>query len=208
MRRAVAILADQYRQLSLRELGGLVWNALFRSERILIYCLPLQSADTDGNAAGGDLPVVKGDLAELKRFRDGLPRVPWEFNCDQYDGVRDFFVYRDADRAALGHISWIYHELDPNRTLRLRAGECEIMFCLTLPEYRGRGLYPSALRAIQRYLGAQGYRRCFICVRDDNLSSIRGIEKSGFRLAGATRFRKAFGFQVSRRLDTRSLKDA
>jgi RimJ/RimL family protein N-acetyltransferase len=206
MRRALSILADQYRDLSLRELAALLWNALFRSETILIYCTTLQGSDADDGA--GALPVAKGSLADLERTRNSLQRVPWEFKCDLYDGVKDFFAYQDADNGALGHISWIYHEQDPNRTLRLGARECEIMFCLTLPEYRGRGLYPSALKAIQRYLKAQGYRRCFICVSDDNVSSIRGIEKSGFRLVGTARFRKVLGFQVSRRRDTRQLTQA
>jgi RimJ/RimL family protein N-acetyltransferase len=199
MRRALSILADNCRQLSLAELAGLLWSALFKSETILIYCSALQGP------AEGAPAVVKGNLGDLARARSRLQRVPWEFKCDLYDGVTDFFVHWDAERGTPGHISWIYHEGDPNRTLRLAANECEIMFCLTLPEYRGRGLYPSALIAIQRYLGAQGYRRCFICVRDDNVSSIRGIEKSGFTLVGSTRFRKLFGFQVSRRRDTRHL---
>ena len=203
MRRAITILADSSRSLSLPELAALLWNALFRSETVLIYCTALHGADADER--DDPLPVVKGSLADLERARSSLRKVPWEFKCDLYDGVKDFFAYRDADKGTLGHISWIYYEPDPNRTLRLGAKECEIMFCLTLPEYRGRGLYPSALRAIQRYLKAQGYRRCFICVSDDNASSIRGIEKSGFRLVGATRFRKMFGIQVSRRQDTKQL---
>jgi RimJ/RimL family protein N-acetyltransferase len=203
VRRALSILADHCRELALPELAALLWNALFRSETILIYCATLRGSDAVDR--DGALPVVKGNLADLERARSSLQRVPWEFKCDLYDGVKDFFTYRDAESGTLGHISWIYHEQDPNRTLRLCAKECEIMFCLTLPEYRGRGLYPSALKAIQRHLKAQGYRRCFICVRDDNVSSIRGIEKSGFRLVGTTRFRKLLGFQVSRRRDTRQL---
>lgn len=203
MRRALSILADSCRELSLPELGALLRNALFRNETILIYCTTLQGSDAADR--DGAPPVVKGSLADLERARSSLQRVPWEFKCDLYDGVKDFFIYRDVDSGAPGHISWIYYEQDPNRTLRLGAKECEIMFGLTLPEYRGRGLFPSALKAIQRYLKAQGYRRCFVSVRDDNVASIRGIEKAGFRLVGTTRFRKIFGFQVSRRRDTSQL---
>ena len=208
MRRAWAILADHYRQLSMRELVSLVWNALFRDETILIYCISLQGPAAGRRDDQRGVEIVKGDLGELIRIREGLQQVPWEFKCDLYDGVKDFFVYRDAERGKLGHISWIYRAQDPNRTLRLGTGECEIMFCLTDPEYRGRGLYPRALKAIQRHLRELGYRRCFICVRDDNASSIRGIEKSGFRLVGKTRFRKIFGVQVSRRRDSRRLQEA
>jgi RimJ/RimL family protein N-acetyltransferase len=50
-----------------------------------------------------------------------------------------------------------------------------------------------------------GYRRCFICVKSDNTTSIRGIEKAGFVRAGSTRLRKVFGVQVSRSMATRKL---
>jgi len=208
MRRSVSILKDRYRSSSVTELIALVWKALFKSERTLIYCVSLQEPDAiDRN--GVDLaPIVKGELPELERARKQLERVPWEFMCDVYDGVKEFFVFKDAGNGTLGHISWLYYDGDPNQTLGLGPRECEVRFCLTLPEYRGRGLYPGALRAIQRYLKRRGYEKCFICVRDDNRSSIRGIEKSGFRLAGRTRLRKIFGFPIGGRRDTRYLKEA
>jgi RimJ/RimL family protein N-acetyltransferase len=189
-------------------LVALLWSALFKSERILIYSTLLQRSGAADGAFAERFAVVKGALADLERVRKQLQRVPWEFQCDTYDGVKDFFVYLDAEKGAIGHISWIYYSDDPNRTLRLGVKECEVMFCLTLPEYRGKGLYPSALRAIQQYLRERGYERCFICATDENASSIRGIEKSGFRLAGTTRFRKFLGFQISRRRDTRYLAEA
>ena len=206
MRRGVAILKDRYRSSSFAELIALVWKALFRNERVLIYCISLQESDAVDRDGVEPPPIVKGELLELERARKKLERVPWEFMCDVYDGVKEFFVFTDAGNGALGHISWLYNVGDPNQDLRLGARECEIRFCLTLPEYRGRGLYPGALRAIQRYLKRRGYERCFICVRDDNLSSIRGIEKSGFRLAGRMNLRKVFGFPIGGRRDTRHLK--
>ena len=108
-----------------------------------------------------------------------------------------------ARSGTIGHISWLYYKGDPNRTLRLGDNDCEIMFCLTAPEYRGRGLYPSALQVILDYLKGAGFERCFICVRDDNVSSIRGIEKAGFRRVGIMKLRKFFGIQVSRRRSMR-----
>jgi RimJ/RimL family protein N-acetyltransferase len=206
MRRGIAILRDRYRYLSLVELIALLWDALFRSETVLIYCSVLQKPGV-GDDDQRHL-VVKGELAHLERARTRLERAPWEFKCDLYDGVKDFFTHVDAETGAIGHISWVYYRQDPNRTLRLGDRECEVMFCLTLPEFRGKGLYPAALRAIQRYLKERGYERCFICATEDNLPSIHGIEKSGFRLAGTTHFRKLFGLQISRRLDTRHLKVA
>lgn len=53
--------------------------------------------------------------------------------------------------------------------------------CMTMPAYRGQGLYPLVLRASCQRLAAQGHRRAIITCAPDNMSSIRGIEKAGFR---------------------------
>jgi RimJ/RimL family protein N-acetyltransferase len=205
MNRGISILKDRYRYLSIQELIALLWNVLFKHERILIYCISLQKSIAVDRDASNPIPIAKGELADLDRTRKQLERVPWEFTCDRYDGVKDFFIFRDSESGAVGHISWLYYQEHPNRTLRLGNKECEIMFCLTLPEFRGKGLYPATLRAILRYLKGRGYESCFICATDDNLASIRGIEKTGFRLRERTHLRKIFGFQITRRLDTRHL---
>lgn len=204
MRRSASILRDRYRSSSVLEFTALVWKALFRSERVLIYSVPLQQPVAPDHAAGS-VRVVKGDARDLEHYREKLQPVPWELMCDLYDGVSDFFLFRDAATGALGHISWLYYNGDPNQTLRLGARECEIRFCLTFPEFRGRGIYPFALRAIQEYLRGRGFERCFICVTDDNRSSIRGIEKAGFRFTGRTRLRKLFGIPIGGNLDTKRL---
>lgn len=204
MRRGASILRDRYRSSSASELIALVWKALFRSERILIYSASLQQPVVVDRGVS-PVPIVKGDTRELEQDRKKLQRVPWELMCDVYDGVKDFFVFRDAGNGALGHISWLYYNGDPNQTLRLGDRECEIRFCLTFPQFRGRGLYPAALRAIQKHLTERGFERCFICVMDDNRPSIRGIEKSGFRFAGRARLRKIFGIPIGGNLDTKHL---
>lgn len=53
--------------------------------------------------------------------------------------------------------------------------------CLTFPAFRGQGLYPMVLRASLRHLAAQGYSRAIITCAPDNIASVRGIEKAGFR---------------------------
>lgn len=121
----------------------------------------------------------------------------WEFCCHLYDGVKEFFVYKE--NGEIGHISWIYFKRDPNRLLLLADEECEVKFCMTLPQYRGRGIYPTALIKIQTYLKETGYRRAFICVKDDNTSSIRGIEKSGFSSISRITLVKLMGIQLTKR---------
>lgn len=53
--------------------------------------------------------------------------------------------------------------------------------CFTLPAWRGRGLYPRLLVATCQHLAAQGHSRAIITCAPDNLASVRGIEKAGFR---------------------------
>jgi RimJ/RimL family protein N-acetyltransferase len=192
--KAVAVLINGYRSGSLREFAGLVRVMLFRDEPILIYVKLL--GDPDVLERRSDPRITKGHATDLAAAKASRKPVPWELQCDVYDGVRDFFVH--IDDGTLGHISWLYYKDDPNRILRLEEGDCEIKFCLTFPEFRGRGIYPAALHAIQRYLVERGCSRCFVCVKADNIASIRGIEKAGFTRVGVTRFRKVVGVQISR----------
>lgn len=53
--------------------------------------------------------------------------------------------------------------------------------CVTLPPYRGQGLYPELLQAACRHLAKQGHARVIVTCAPDNAASIRGIEKAGFR---------------------------
>ncbi len=180
--------------MSPREFAGFLGLLLFRNDEVLVYAMNLPGRPVAAEA--GDPLVVKGQPEHLDAERRLRNPVPWELQCDTYDGVRDCFVHIDGGR--LGHISWLYYKGDPNRILRLGDRECEVKFCLTFPEFRGRGLYPAALRAIQRDLTERAFHRCFICVRSDNTASIRGIEKAGFHKVGAMVLRKVMGIQVGR----------
>lgn len=67
--------------------------------------------------------------------------------------------------------------------LKVPAGERYLWDFVTLPPYRGRGLYPLLLKAIVRQ--QMGEAEWFwIGHEPHNLASRRGILKAGFRLAG------------------------
>lgn len=202
MKKAIFILKDHFRSMPFLDYILFIRNSLFRNERILVYCIFLQKyAIYNKNS---NLPIVKGEIKDLECERIRLEQQLWEFQCDRYDGVKDFFLY--IDEGIIGHISWLYYKGDPNRLLRLSDEDCEIKFCLTLPKFRGKGLYPAVLQEIQWYLKDKGLQRCFICVKDDNCSSIRGIEKAGFLFVCEITLRKIFGFQVSQKCDTSRLR--
>jgi RimJ/RimL family protein N-acetyltransferase len=202
LKKVFSILRDHYHSLSFPEFIRFLRNSLFQSWKMLIYCISLDGLNPVDQKVS-NIPIVKGEISDLEAGRKRLERVPWEFKCDLYDGVKDFFICKKD--GMIGHINWVYYRESPNRLLKLGEKECEAKFGLTLPQYRGRGMQPAALRKIQQYLQEKGYEKCFACVKEDNTSSIRGIEKAGFRQVGEMRFRKIFGVQVSRRIDTTNL---
>src|SRR5262249_38635670 len=53
--------------------------------------------------------------------------------------------------------------------------------CVTAPQYRGTGIYPAGLLALARALSAEGRRWLYLFVEDENLASIRGVEKAGMK---------------------------
>ena len=63
--------------------------------------------------------------------------------------------------------------------------ECVLVsHSVTIPEYRGRGLYPAILTEVIRALADQGFKRFYIDCTDWNQSSSRVIERIGFSLMG------------------------
>jgi hypothetical protein len=89
----------------------------------------------------------------------------------------------------LAHISWLFlaknEALQPPRLLRLAADEGEITACVTLPDFRGKGLYPFAIQSICEEARQRGIRRIFMKTKPNNVASQRGIRKAGLRPCGS-----------------------
>jgi RimJ/RimL family protein N-acetyltransferase len=185
---------------SLRDTVGLIRQNLYISEPIQVFRQEINAQPDDLSERIDGVTIEKGDLEHLAQAARALQPLPWEFQCHSFDGVADFFIARNQD--GVQHISWIYYHDDRNRLLTLGHEEAEIKFCLTLPPMRGKGIYPIVIRSIVEYLGSKGLENVYMCVHRDNRSSIRGIEKAGFRYAGELRFKKVLGIQVSSRFDT------
>lgn len=204
MTRHLKILLSQYKELPFNEFCELIINSLYTDDPLYVYRYDLEAEVRDVGMAPHSFIINKGDLADLNDEHRKHKACPWEFLCNQYDGVEDFFIAKNAD--GIQHISWIYYKNDQNRLLSLAANEAEIKFCLTLPSCRGQGIYPHVLLNILAFLKEQGVTHVFMCVHVKNKSSIRGIEKSGFYRVGEFRFRKLLGVQISKKYDTARLK--
>jgi RimJ/RimL family protein N-acetyltransferase len=191
------------RELPFREFLALCRSVVFVYSPYYVYLFN-DNWNSDHNVKSEeDVKIEKGRIAELDKLQNRLSPLPWEFQCHLQDGVNEFFVAKNSQ--GIQHISWIYFAEHPNRLLSLQTDEVEIKYCLTLPPFRGRGIYPEVIRHMISYLSMRDVKRIFMCVRRNNLPSIRGIEKAGFRRVGKFRLIRILGVQVSSRLNTSSV---
>ncbi len=200
MARIIKIIVTQFKQLSFYEFASLVLRNIIHSDPLLIYAINLSELSTEPASDMSEYKIAKGALSDLEYARNQLKPVPWEFQCDLFDNVSDFYVAKN--NSGVKCICWIYYSGDHNRILKLGSNEAEIKFCLTLPEARGQGLYPMVISAIKGYLSKKGLVRVYMCVHKENKPSIRGIEKAGFECVGSLKLRKVLGIQVSKRYVT------
>ena len=70
--------------------------------------------------------------------------------------------------------------------------EASIGPCTTLSEDRGLNLYPYTLFQICRYLQGENKQNAKITTSKQNASSIRGIERAGFKICGKARYLRLF----------------
>lgn len=100
------------------------------------------------------------------------------------------FVGWSAGRAA--HFGWVQdagvHAIRGSwRRDTIQPGDFWIYSCRTADWARGRRLYPAALVSILRTYKRLNYRRALIYVAEENIASIKGIERAGFVLAESIR---------------------
>jgi ribosomal protein S18 acetylase RimI-like enzyme len=109
---------------------------------------------------------------------------------DVRDGMRrcgalaDEAVFAAFYRGAFAHLSWFItagrdHECMPPRLVRLREHEAEITHCVTLPEFRGRRIYPYVISYLFDLARSRGIREIFMVTKHDNIASQQGILKAG-----------------------------
>jgi RimJ/RimL family protein N-acetyltransferase len=84
----------------------------------------------------------------------------------------------------LAHVSWmIPHENDlrlPVRNVKLRPREAEITHAITPVGFRGRGLFPLAIRLLMGVARDRGYETVYALTAASNVASQRAILKAGF----------------------------
>lgn len=86
-----------------------------------------------------------------------------------------FYIWLNYDRM---------YDID-SYNIKLSSGKQAYLFdAFTLPEYRGKSIFPAALLFICNHLRDKKYQKCFITSTIENKASIRGIRKAGFKMNG------------------------
>ena len=84
------------------------------------------------------------------------------------------------------------------REIYPRRGEIYLYDAFTFPEYRGQNLYPAILNRILTHSCQKELQRALIFVLDDNVASIRGVQKAGFREFQRVTYRSLLGLSCYR----------
>lgn len=68
----------------------------------------------------------------------------------------------------------------------LKSNDIHIGPCFTHPDYRGQGIYPAVIQRITTDFGLNSEKgpHGYMIVDEKNVSSIRGVEKAGFKKTG------------------------
>jgi len=125
------------------------------------------------------VPVEMSNVADVLGFQPC--RYVDTFRRFLQQGDVGYYAYLDG---VCCHRSWLqkgpkWISVNPFVQMKLKKNEGYIHYCETAPWARGKALYPSVLRRIVE--DHRGLDNLFIAVESTNASSIRGVEKTGFR---------------------------
>jgi GNAT superfamily N-acetyltransferase len=97
---------------------------------------------------------------------------------------RRCFLLR-AEGGTIAAYGWVTHGVESvgelERVFHLQRDEAYVWDCVTLPDWRGQGLYSALLSQIIYGLHGEGVPRIWIGASRHNRPSVRGIASAGFR---------------------------
>jgi len=175
------------------------------SHRILIYSRSYLFAITE---LAEETVEAKCPLHIQKATMKDIWLVVSLYGCDEDSHKRQviedafekgdecFLVFEGKN---LAHCSWVRRGgsigLSLNQLYRHQLGQNEacIYNCETSSVYRGMHIYPAVLQYIHKQCFAQGVKKIYICCDIQNIASVRGIERAGFRRERIIRVMKVFG---------------
>ena len=126
----------------------------------------------------------KGHITDRHLFQARLDRGEQFWTAQQDDRIVSYIW---ATKASV-EIGEIYAVVRP------REDEIYLYDAFTFDAYRGRNLYPAVLQQILVHGRKTGLRRALIFVLSDNIASIRGVKKAGFKEFQRVTYSTTFGF--------------
>lgn len=141
-------------------------------------------------------------IADAPALASAMGPVDGRLARQRFQTNRQVFVGLRGDRVLT--YCWLSFQTEGvgeiEGAIRVAPDEAYIWDCQTIPEQRGRGLYPVLLCSIAHFMRERGKRRVWSATTADNHASQRGFEKAGFRRAGILHYRRWLIFR-SRRLE-------
>jgi len=126
----------------------------------------------------GAFEVKRQAFAELQLLRQ-QSALSREFYCDQIYGSKDFFLAYWHGQPA--YIHWVFSAGQKSRFLRLGENCAEVTYMLTLPAFRGRRVCSQVVDHTVRLLCKEGVKRVFCVIHEQNVASIKAMQRAGFR---------------------------
>jgi len=120
-----------------------------------------------------------------------MPEMPYKVLSEEDSkGRKKYFIIENGQ---IIHSSLLFRKLNVLRLVSEKGPA--IGDCVTIPEYKGKSIYPFVIRQIAaEILLSKQSKKVFILVHPENTSSIRGIEKAGFRLLAKITAKRFFLF--------------
>ena len=112
----------------------------------------------------------RSDVVELN-----MPKFTYQIEKKR---EKNKWRYTITDIKTLVHQSFLYDSIFLLKTINKKGPV--IGDCFTNKKYRGQSIYPYMINTITNEALSEGIKEVFIVVNQDNISSIKGIEKAKF----------------------------
>ncbi len=180
MRRKLSTAASLIRE-NPREL---LRTLLGRSERYVAYVADPCNVPVAGSVQGWEVRKIGEEiLSELASSHPEFLAQRMRLNEGRVNDAFGLFVEN-----VLAGVAWMipseHDAMYAVRNVKLRAAEVELTHCVTLPEFRGRGVYTFMIRWLCAFACQSQVRRVFMITNRTNVASQGGIQKAGLKQTG------------------------
>ncbi|OGW16043.1 MAG: hypothetical protein A3G93_01895 [Nitrospinae bacterium RIFCSPLOWO2_12_FULL_45_22] len=172
---------------------------LFSANCLYLYAFPLS----------GDMPLIKPKLdVQVYQLRNisespcfNLLEIADELICQSRFG-RGEMIWIAVHQSHIAAYCWVaFSEAEVgeiDKVIKVKHEEFYLYDAFTLPDYRGKNLYPYILTYVCQYGKEKGYTRALIFVLRENIPSQCGIEKAGFKRFQVIKYSRICGIPFYR----------